>query len=82
MKRMVNRVAERRRELDLSQRDLADAADIAQATLVKIEANDGYAPSGTVQVKLAAALRTETQELFRSEDVVAAADEQSEQVAV
>lgn len=72
MKRMANRVAERRHELGLTQRELADAAGIAQATLVKIEANDGYAPTGTVQVKIATALETETQQLFWSEDAVEA----------
>jgi DNA-binding XRE family transcriptional regulator len=65
---MVNSVADRRRELGMSQRDLAIAAEIAQATIVKIEANDGYAPSGTVQVKIASALESETQKLFWSED--------------
>ena len=72
MKRMVNGVADRRHELEMTQRELAEAADIAQATLVKIEANDGYAPTGTVQVKIATALKTETQRLFWSEDVVSA----------
>ena len=71
MKRMVNGVAERRRKFGMSQRALAEAAEIAQATLVKIESNDGYAPSGTVQVKIATALETETQDLFWSEDVTA-----------
>lgn len=70
MKRMVNGVAERRRQLGMSQRDLAAAAEVAQGTLVKIEASDGYAPTGTVQVKIATALKTETQDLFWSEDAV------------
>lgn len=69
---MANGVAARRKALGMSQRDLAAAAGIAQATLVKIEANDGYAPSGTVQVKLATALGVETQELFWSEDAAEA----------
>ena len=72
MKQMANGVAAKRKALRMSQVALATAADIAPATLVKIEAGDGYAPSGTVQVKLAIALGVETQDLFWSEPVEAA----------
>lgn len=52
----------------MSQAVLSEKADVAIATIGKIEANDGYTPSGKTMLKLAAALSLDVSQLFWSEE--------------
>lgn len=74
--RLVNRVLEARKQAGLSQAALAEASDVAIATIAKVEANNGYAPSGTTMLKLAKTLGCDVSALFWS-----AAPEPAEAVA-
>ena len=65
--RMANKVAARRLELGLTINDLANRAGVSRITVRHTERNDGYAPSGTVMLRLAEALETTVQDLFWSE---------------
>lgn len=67
--RLENRLLEARRSAELSQEGLALRADVAIATIAKIETSTDYTPSGKTMLKLAGALNTTVQDLFWSEPV-------------
>jgi len=64
---MRNSVAMTRRSAGLSLTDLARATGLSRLTIRVIERDEGHAPSGTVQLRLAEALGTTVQDLFWSE---------------
>lgn len=53
----------------MTRSELAEAAGISRLTLRRIEADDGYAPTGSVQLRLAHVLEVDVQALFWSEPV-------------
>ena len=66
--RLGNCVAARRQELGLTINDLAARAGVSRITVRHTEqCRPGYAPSGTVMLKLATALGLTVQDLFWSE---------------
>lgn len=68
-----NRVRERRTELQMSINDLADLSGVNRHLVGAIDRDEGHAPSGRVQLKLAEALATTVQDLFFSEPAEAEA---------
>jgi DNA-binding XRE family transcriptional regulator len=54
--RLRNRVRVARLEQRLTQEELASKAGITRATIIKIERDDGYEPSGEVMTKLSVAI--------------------------
>lgn len=65
--RLRNRVKTARRELDISQRELARRTGLSRLTIRAIERDNGYSPNGTVMVRIATALDSDIQTLFWSE---------------
>jgi DNA-binding XRE family transcriptional regulator len=66
---LVNRVRVERRAQGLTMEALAIKAGVALKSVKNIETVSGYAPSGTVMVKIAAALGLKVSDLFDSEPV-------------
>lgn len=61
---MTNRVAERRKELGLSQAELAERAKISRPYLSIIENNPGQVVTNVVMFRVAIALNSKIEEIF------------------
>lgn len=63
---MQNNIREKRKQLKLSQKALADRCQVSRQTINAIE-NNKYDPTLTLAFRLATELKTTVDELFRQE---------------
>lgn len=65
---MANKIAEYRKKLNLTQPQLAEKAKLTSYTLIQRYEKETRVPSVYIAIRIAKALNTTVEELFKSED--------------
>lgn len=65
---MSNKISEFRKKLNLTQRELAEKADLTSYTLIQRYEKETRIPSVYIAIRIAQALNTTVEELFVLED--------------
>lgn len=65
---MANKIAEYRKKLNLTQPQLAEKAKLTSYTLIQRYEKESRVPSVYIAIRIAKALNTTVEELFKSED--------------